>query len=67
MRSVARALPGRGVEARVDGTSVAVGGPALLRELGIPARLVLVRTGTRLNQLRLKAEFRAAMEPILAW
>jgi Cu2+-exporting ATPase len=30
-----RALPGRGVEARVDGARVAVGGPALLRELGV--------------------------------
>lgn len=30
-----RALPGRGVEARVGGTRVAVGGPALLRELGV--------------------------------
>jgi Cu2+-exporting ATPase len=30
-----RALPGRGVEARVDGTAVAIGGPALLRELGV--------------------------------
>jgi P-type Cu2+ transporter len=30
-----RALPGRGVEARVGGTTVAVGGPALLRELGV--------------------------------
>ncbi|MGH2974608.1 MAG: heavy metal translocating P-type ATPase [Solirubrobacterales bacterium] len=30
-----RSLPGRGVEARVDGTTVAVGGPALLRELGV--------------------------------
>ena len=29
------ALPGRGVEARVDGTAVAIGGPALLRELGV--------------------------------
>jgi Cu2+-exporting ATPase len=29
-----RALPGRGVEARVDGVPVAVGGPALLEELG---------------------------------
>ena len=29
-----RALPGRGVEARVGGSTVAVGGPALLRELG---------------------------------
>ena len=33
-----RALPGRGVEARVDGTTVAVGGPALLRELGASPR-----------------------------
>jgi P-type Cu2+ transporter len=30
-----RALPGRGVEARVDGTTVAVGGPALVREVGV--------------------------------
>ena len=30
-----RALPGRGVEARIDETTVAVGGPALLRELGV--------------------------------
>ena len=30
-----RALPGRGVEARVDATMVAVGGPALLRELSV--------------------------------
>jgi P-type Cu2+ transporter len=30
-----RALPGRGVEALVDGVGVAVGGPALLRERGI--------------------------------
>jgi Cu2+-exporting ATPase len=30
-----RALPGRGVEAVVDGTPVQVGGPALLRERGI--------------------------------
>jgi Cu2+-exporting ATPase len=36
-----RALPGRGVEARVDGSAVAVGGPALLRELGaeVPQQL----------------------------
>jgi Cu2+-exporting ATPase len=36
-----RAIPGRGVEARVDGTMVAVGGPALLRErgAGVPAAL----------------------------
>ena len=32
-----RSLPGRGVEASVDGAEVAVGGPALLRELGIEA------------------------------
>ncbi len=30
-----RAMSGRGVQARVDGTPVAVGGPALLRERGI--------------------------------
>jgi Cu2+-exporting ATPase len=29
-----RALPGRGVQARVDGSTVAIGGPALVRELG---------------------------------
>ncbi|HEY8473802.1 MAG TPA: heavy metal translocating P-type ATPase [Natronosporangium sp.] len=36
-----RALPGRGVEATVDDTVVAVGGPALLRERGlaVPASL----------------------------
>jgi Cu2+-exporting ATPase len=31
-----RSMTGRGVQARVDGATVAVGGPALLRELGIP-------------------------------
>ncbi|SIN31625.1 heavy metal translocating P-type ATPase [Micromonospora cremea] len=30
-----RSLPGRGVQATVDGTEYAVGGPALLRELGL--------------------------------
>ncbi|HET7515492.1 MAG TPA: heavy metal translocating P-type ATPase, partial [Gaiella sp.] len=30
-----RAIPGRGVEARVDGALVSVGGPALLRERGV--------------------------------
>jgi Cu2+-exporting ATPase len=30
-----RALPGRGVAARVEGTRVAVGGPTMLRELGV--------------------------------
>ncbi|MFF5176527.1 heavy metal translocating P-type ATPase [Micromonospora sp. NPDC000316] len=36
-----RSLPGRGVQATVDGTEYAVGGPALLRELGLslPAEL----------------------------
>ena len=35
------AMPGRGVQARVDGAAVAVGGPALLRERGlaVPAKL----------------------------
>ena len=41
-----RAIPGRGVEASVDGTRVAVGGPALLRErnVRVPAGLA-ERTG----------------------
>jgi Cu2+-exporting ATPase len=30
-----RALPGRGVEANVEGAAVAVGGPAMLRDLGM--------------------------------
>ncbi|WP_328422958.1 copper-translocating P-type ATPase [Micromonospora sp. NBC_00389] len=30
-----RSLPGRGVQATIDGTEYAVGGPALLRELGL--------------------------------
>ncbi|MFI6241743.1 heavy metal translocating P-type ATPase [Micromonospora sp. NPDC050795] len=36
-----RSLPGRGVKATIDGTEYAVGGPALLRELGLslPAEL----------------------------
>jgi Cu2+-exporting ATPase len=32
-----RSIPGRGVEATVDGVPVAVGGPALLRHLGLEA------------------------------
>ena len=32
-----RSLPGRGVQATIDGTEYAVGGPALLRELGVSA------------------------------
>ncbi|WP_435825887.1 copper-translocating P-type ATPase [Micromonospora zamorensis] len=37
-----RSLPGRGVQATIDGTEYAVGGPALLRELGLslPTELV---------------------------
>jgi len=31
-----RSMTGRGVQARVDGTTVAVGGPALLRQLAVP-------------------------------
>jgi P-type Cu2+ transporter len=31
-----RSMTGRGVQARIDGTTVAVGGPALLRELDVP-------------------------------
>jgi P-type Cu2+ transporter len=36
-----RAIPGRGVEASVDGSTISVGGPALLRERGLeePAEL----------------------------
>jgi Cu2+-exporting ATPase len=37
-----RALTGRGVQADVDGTAVAVGGPALLRELALDAPVELV-------------------------
>jgi Cu2+-exporting ATPase len=33
-----RSIPGRGVTATVDGTTVAVGGPALLRELDVSPR-----------------------------
>jgi Cu2+-exporting ATPase len=44
-----RSLPGRGVEATVDGADVAVGGPALLRERGIepPAELARVEAQLR--------------------
>jgi Cu2+-exporting ATPase len=34
--SAFRSMTGRGVQARVEGAAVAVGGPALLRELGVP-------------------------------
>ena len=41
-----RSIPGRGVEATVDGSTVAVGGPALLRELHLDEPAALVdRTG----------------------
>ena len=39
-----RSLTGRGVEAEVDGSAVAVGGPSLLRERGLEVRAGLVET-----------------------
>jgi Cu2+-exporting ATPase len=42
-----RALPGRGVEATVDGAELAVGGPALLREQGIELPAGLIRQTAR--------------------
>jgi Cu2+-exporting ATPase len=36
-----RAMPGRGVEASIDGTRYAVGGPALLREQGVAVPVAL--------------------------
>ncbi|MFI7426412.1 heavy metal translocating P-type ATPase [Micromonospora sp. NPDC049836] len=39
-----RSLPGRGVRAVVDGTQWAVGGPALLRELGVDVPAELTRS-----------------------
>ncbi|WP_234039921.1 heavy metal translocating P-type ATPase [Micromonospora coerulea] len=50
LRSVARdfrSLTGRGVQAVVDGTTYAVGGPALLRELGatVPEKLAATAQG----------------------
>jgi Cu2+-exporting ATPase len=39
-----RSLTGRGVQAEVDGTSYAVGGPALLRELGVTVPAELTET-----------------------
>ena len=39
-----RAIPGRGVEATVDGVPVAVGGPALLRERGLAETVALTTT-----------------------
>jgi Cu2+-exporting ATPase len=67
-----RALPGRGVEARVDGATVAVGGPALLRELNLESPLQLddwrergaavlhvVRDGQIVGALALEDEIRS--------
>jgi Cu2+-exporting ATPase len=65
-----RSIPGRGVEATVDGAVVAVGGPALLRRLGLepeaPAEwdergaavLHVVRDGTIVGAIALEDEIR---------
>jgi P-type Cu2+ transporter len=45
-----RALPGRGVEATVEGAEVAVGGPALLRERGIEPPPELTRRTAEFRQ-----------------
>ncbi|MET7960434.1 heavy metal translocating P-type ATPase [Micromonospora zamorensis] len=42
-----RSLPGRGVQATIDGTEYAVGGPALLRELGLSLPTELVTANER--------------------
>jgi Cu2+-exporting ATPase len=42
-----RAIPGRGAEARVDGRRVAVGGPALLAQLGARPAPVLIDASKR--------------------
>ncbi|MFF0466969.1 copper-translocating P-type ATPase [Micromonospora zamorensis] len=42
-----RSLPGRGVQATIDGTEYAVGGPALLRELGLSLPTELVKANER--------------------
>jgi P-type Cu2+ transporter len=42
-----RALPGRGVEARLDGRVLAVGGPALLRQLGTNASAAMAELAKR--------------------
>ncbi|HEX2040544.1 MAG TPA: copper-translocating P-type ATPase [Acidimicrobiales bacterium] len=56
-----RSTAGRGVEARVGGSTVAVGGPALLRERGleaIDADLHVVRDGRVIGGIRLQDEIR---------
>ena len=42
-----RSMPGRGVQARVDGAVVAVGGPALLRERGVESPAGMQEAVTR--------------------
>jgi len=42
-----RAMPGRGVEARLDGRVIAVGGPALLAQIGAQPSSALVEAATR--------------------
>ncbi|MDQ3756600.1 MAG: cadmium-translocating P-type ATPase [Actinomycetota bacterium] len=61
-----RATAGRGVEARVDGSTVAVGGPALLRERNLTpppelaeADLHVVRDGRVVGGFRLEDEIRS--------
>ena len=45
-----RALPGRGVEGRLDGRVLAVGGPALLRQLGASPSSAIVENVKRAEQ-----------------
>ncbi|HMA04201.1 MAG TPA: heavy metal translocating P-type ATPase [Gemmatimonadaceae bacterium] len=42
-----RAMPGRGVEARLDGRVISVGGPALLAQIGAQPSPALVEAATR--------------------
>jgi P-type Cu2+ transporter len=42
-----RAIPGRGVEARLDGRVIAIGGPALLAQIGAQPSSALVEAATR--------------------
>ena len=45
-----RALPGRGVEARLDGRVLAVGGPALLRQFGTSASAAIAERAKRAEE-----------------
>ena len=45
-----RALPGRGVEARLDGRVLAVGGPALLRQFGTNASAAIAERAKRAEE-----------------